>query len=188
MRRRQQSEKKYSCRKCGKDDLTWSWNFATKRRILLENNYTHKCLSTPTSEDEDVRSTKCRHCGSQDVLWVKRSEKYELTESYGLPHICDQFKQYREDYKQALRDNYAFEKKWIHGHADDSECKKCKGRGIKQQKRKTRDGQPWLKVKRCLTCRGIGTFSVYHKKNYLKTLRELYWPYKPWMKWKNAPI
>lgn len=174
--------KKYECYRCNTKDLLFSWDFVRKKPILiLEGGPRHACL--PYQEDADVRATNCRYCGSQDVLWVRRDKKYELTESYGLPHTCDEYRQCYADHKAALREDYAFEKKWAKSQKENSKCKKCNGRGFKSRLRKRRhDSKPYYRFVPCKVCKNIGTFTEYAVKTYLKSLRKKYWPFKPWMR------
>ena len=185
----QHAKKLSTCRRCGVQ-ISWSCNRTTNRPAAIEPApiypgddrwRLHECPC------DDVSPTTCRYCGSTSVFWVKRDSKFELTEAYGLPHACEQFTQYKVNYRAALRDDYAFEKKWVNSFLDNAVCMRCLGTGYRI--RHGRDGGPpkrGLGCVPCKRCRHIGKFTADAKKFYLCSLRKKYWPWKPWMKWSKA--
>lgn len=82
------SDKAATCNDCQNADLFWSWNFLTGRSYLVDHlNYPHTC---PSPQTQDVFPGWCEKCQAPDLLWLRKQEAFELTESYGLPHACEQ--------------------------------------------------------------------------------------------------
>lgn len=229
------STESVTCTGCQASNLFWSWNFDTRKRLLVDKyNLPHHC---PTPNTRDVFPGWCVKCNAPDLLWLRKSNGFELTESYGLPHACEQdiviqdmsaakckhcdqadlfwvkvnakftlthssgtkhacaaYDPYMKDWAEAKRIDYAFEKAWVDSHPDNSECKKCKGKGqrtiLSKNKRlmkKYRSSEPILVLRPCKSCKRIGTFSPLMKQLYLKNLRKRYWPYRAGVhKWKKA--
>ena len=171
-----EEEKKSTCIYCDKGGLVWRWDFRFKVNVLYETEgedrgREHEC------EGRDMRPAKCRYCDTPGLVWIRRAgSKFELTEAYGLPHACPNIKKIYNDHKEALRINYALEKKWLKSIEDGYQCKRCDGLGYMKKT-----------YRRCKKCKGIGTFSFGKKKYYLLEMRKKYWPYNStWMKWKKA--
>lgn len=172
--RSRNKNKAVTCPRCKQGDVYWTTCRVIKRKILVDvNNVRHEC-------DIDIRPGACIYCKRTDELfWIKRDKKkVELVESYGLQHICPEFTKFLQDWKEALRINYAWEKKWVNSFPKDTKCPDCKHGVTFVQKRK------WTYMFRCTTCRGLGSFSGSNIHSYLKALRKKYWPYKPHFKWK----
>jgi hypothetical protein len=123
------------------------------------------------------------------VFWVRKTEnnkdKYEMIESYGLPHSCPEGRQFILDWNEAKRIDYAFEKARFKAIPDGTICKKCDGKGhtfqvIKNERILAQYGTnlPFRKAKLCRKCKSIAVFSAENKAFYLKNLRKKYWPYK----------
>lgn len=162
------------CQQCKTDGLYWSWDRTRDVPILVTTDgrdlpRVHDC-------DVDIKPGNCRHCKAPDLIWVRKSRtKYELVESYGLQHMCPEWRQYQEDYKEACRVNYKWEKAWLNSFPEDYRCPSCNGSGHILIKSKNKTKSAW---RRCKKCRGVGRFNDEHKRIILKQLRKLYWPYR----------
>lgn len=98
-----------TCKGCQEGGLSWSWNFAAKKPILIKDGYVHNC---PTPQTHDVFPGWCEKCKAADLLWIRKSYGFELTEDYGLPHACEQ------DPMKAIQD------------MSKASCKYCKTTGL----------------------------------------------------------
>lgn len=75
------------CKKCQEGGLFWSWNFYLKRPHLIDKYHSiHAC---PTPQTRDVFPGWCETCKAPELLWLRKQNGFELTESYGLPHSCE---------------------------------------------------------------------------------------------------
>lgn len=107
--------KAVTCKRCGEDGLTWisdlgRWKLtkADPQRLMMTD---HRCKEGP-------RPTTCKDCGANDLHWFQNhmedgSTRWTITESYGLPHACDERRKKQDDAKQKKRDFYAKEKERI---------------------------------------------------------------------------
>jgi hypothetical protein len=105
-----------TCKKCGEDGLTWisvfgKWQLAKAdpTRLMMTN---HKC------QNVESKPAVCRDCGANDLHWFQNkmedgTPRWMLTESFGLPHSCDERRKKLDDAKQQKRDFYAKEKERI---------------------------------------------------------------------------
>lgn len=183
------TNKTYACRACGKSGLIWRHNHNTKLNFLVEvgaTKYGKSHIYTHSCPEQDMRPGKCRYCKAVDLVWVRQNSKYELTESYGLPHACNERTEMWLAHKEALREDYARTKKWFNSFPEDFQCSACKGSGFRRRHTKGAN-KVCIAYWKCKKCRGVGTFSSNRKRLWLGSLRQKYWPYRPWMTWKNAP-
>lgn len=185
--------KTYSCKYCGEADLHWTYARRLKRRFLYRlgkcgEKIIHDCQEGQR-EENDISPGQCKYCGRDNLFWVKQAnDKFQLTEEYGLQHVCEQFKEINSALREARRMDYAFEKKWINSHEDNYECTRCHGKGYCTRFTYT----PRLSTYRynswpCKKCKRIGIFEPERKHLYLKALRKKYWPWKHGMKWSKIP-
>lgn len=76
-----------TCNGC-QQSLFWSWNFHKKKPHMVDKTgWPHDCK---TPHKQDVFPGWCDTCGSTDLLLLRGAYGFELTESYGLPHTCEQ--------------------------------------------------------------------------------------------------
>lgn len=177
-----------SCKLCGEPNLMWSWDFQKKRPLLVKfdpiffsSEEIHECPKIKTPDKGDLVPAICKYCKNPDLFWTKEGNKYELIETYGLPHICSEYKKIEEAHKEAKREDYARTKLWLKTFSEDHLCKRCKGRGSSLRTRKGKRNRQVYSIKKCSLCRGIGSFTEANKRLFLKKLRKSYWPYRPWM-------
>lgn len=169
------SIKSTKCSQCQVDNLFWGWNFRLKRPYLVdENRDPHEC-------EIDIKEGNCHYCKAPELFWIRKAKKFELTEAYGLPHQCAEFRAFVADAREAVRMNYAFEKQRMKSIPDDLVCPSCDGKKWARKHKRWRNGNELMLV--CFSCHGLGTYSVVAKKDYLGRLRRKYWPYKPHFKW-----
>lgn len=167
------SVKSITCTTCNTPDLFWSYDWRKRRSSLLDsNNRFHEC-------DVEIRPAECRYCKAKELFWVRKAKKYEMTESYGLPHVCPEYRQYHLDWRESKRIDYALTKKWLKSIPECVPCVPCEGTGWVAAKRKNR----FRTMMHCQSCKGMGMFTEHVKKEYLKRLRKKYWPYQPYHKW-----
>lgn len=80
------------CKRCGFEGVHWNQASVTKKWILYENVSGSKHLC----QDEKLKAVKCKYCRADDLHWAEevnratKEKKAVLTESYGLPHSCDE--------------------------------------------------------------------------------------------------
>lgn len=170
--------KQYQCFNCGKDLFySWTWDFANNKPALkTQSGYTHRCFAGSSHVNE--RPHKCKYCKADDLLWLRVNGKWQLLESYGLPHFCDGKYKYLAEKREALKRRYAAEKKRVLSKPVDSQCKNCHGKGFKIY---NTTGNVGMKTRKCRSCKGIGIYSTQRVKEHLATLRRRYWPFAPWM-------
>lgn len=113
------SRKTTTCKKCGVAGLSWYESYDGRWKLSITENGVikdHKC------EGSNEQDATCKYCGANDLHWYKEtmpngSTKNVLTESYGLPHACDQHKEYRKQQwellKKQKRDFYDSQKKTL---------------------------------------------------------------------------
>lgn len=76
-----------ACTSCQESNLFWSWNYAkNKPHLVNEYNAVHRCK---TPNKQDVFPGWCEKCHAPELLWLRRQDGFELTESYALPHACE---------------------------------------------------------------------------------------------------
>lgn len=98
-----------TCKKCGTANLNWWFGYEGWVLVSYLDRKQHTC------EGGEVNLVKCKYCPANDLHWMKETMpdgqiKSVLTESYGLPHECDERKQFIEKQKQDKKDLYAKEK------------------------------------------------------------------------------
>lgn len=178
------------CNKCKAPDLLW---LRKKEGFELTESYGLPHTCEQEHNIQDISAAKCRHCSTPDLFWVKVNAKFTLTCIDGTKHTCSGFHCYMNDWAEAKRMNYAFEKAWLKSIPNGTECKKCKGKSYttflsknKKTMYKFNSSEPMMMHRWCLHCKRIGTFTEISKKDHLKTLRKLYWPFKGGThKWKK---
>jgi hypothetical protein len=66
--------------------LFWSWDFRQKRPILIEDDKRrHNC-----SSGKDIFPGWCDTCKAPDLVFLRKEDRFELHENYGLMHTCPQ--------------------------------------------------------------------------------------------------
>ncbi len=81
------STETYTCKDCQESGLHWGWNYHSARRVLLGTFGVHHC---PTPNTKDVFPGWCDKCSAPELHWRRVQTGFELNESYGLPHACEQ--------------------------------------------------------------------------------------------------
>lgn len=155
--------KAVSCKRCSTDNLFWTQNLNGKWNLIDKVGNVHRC------NDGEFKSAKCKFCNAEDLHWAEETRpggpaKYVLTESYGLPHACDERLAHMATEKQRKKDEYTLEKKRI-TDTPDGNCSECSGRGYSGNQAGS-----------CLKCLGMGLFSEKTKKNMLYKVRLRIWP------------
>lgn len=183
------------CFKCNGKDLAWIRKEAQRFELTESYGLPHTCEQEEPIQGID--KAKCKFCHKTDLLWVKQKNKFTLTETTGLAHSCPLKDPFYKDWSEAIKDNYAFEKKWINSIPDEHKCKKCDGTGLlkylcrnKRLLIKYQTDQAVQVSKGCKKCKRIGHFTKLKKTFYLKELRKRYWPFKggihKWKKYDNG--
>jgi hypothetical protein len=78
-----------TCSGCGLENLKWVWNFSTKRPFLVQIGVGRHICPSPRHA-RDIFPGWCTVCKAPELSWVRKKEGFELMESYGLPHTCEQ--------------------------------------------------------------------------------------------------
>ena len=157
------------CKRCDADNVYWTQNAIGKWTLLNSDNVQHHC------DDGKLKAVKCKYCSADDLHWgeelvqggggVKRAV---LTESYGLPHACDERIAFLAKEKQDKKDKYEAEKKRINAIPDNKPCESCNASGYNFNSQ--------LISNRCVHCFGYGRFSPTTKKDMLAHVRRQIWP------------
>jgi len=157
------------CKRCGAEKVYWEKSINGKWTLFDENTARkHFCA------DNELKAVKCKYCTSSDLHWaeevdpISKGKKMVLTESYGLPHACDERIAFMAKEKQNKKDKYEAEKKRINEHPDGT-CPVCKGSGYSSDPSKNSMGV-------CGCCVGTGSFSYFTRKNQLALIRYRIWP------------
>ena len=164
------SKKTITCNKCGASGL--SWGHKDGRWVLANptDGSFHEC---PVRE---IKEVKCIYCNADDLWWSKEimengETRSVLTESYGLPHACDERRKHYEALSQAKKDEYAREKERISAIPDNSPCVYCS------------DGVAAIPVHHsfpdksyCQVCGNRGKITKEAKKRMLWKIRQRIWP------------
>lgn len=153
------------CKRCGAEGVYWTQTRYRKWILLTQKDEQHHC------DDGKLTAVKCKYCNSDDLHWAEeinpytQAKKMVLTESYGLPHACDERLAFIAKEKQDKKDKYEAEKKRIAAHPDGV-CMQCKGTGYSADS-----------VGYCSSCVGHRTFSETSRKRMLNSLRMKIWPH-----------
>ena len=156
-----------NCKRCDASDLCWAQNAMGKWILLTKDGKPHHC------DDGKIKAVKCKYCSANDLYWAEelnthtKEKKAVLTESYGLPHACDERLAFLAKEKQDKKDKYEAEKKRLTSIPDGS-CEPCKGTGNNLAST-TGFGL-------CSNCHGLGRFSERNKKAMLAEMRRKIWP------------
>lgn len=155
------------CKRCDMDGLSWYQTIHGKWMMRDKNGEQHRC------DDGNIKAVKCKYCNAADLYWaeelntVTQQKKAILTESYGLPHACDERIAFIAKEKQDKKDKYEAEKKRINA-TPTGPCEPCKGSG--------NGGIVLGAYSHCPHCYGHGQFSDKNKKSMLATIRRQIWP------------
>lgn len=151
-----------ACKRCSKTDVYWIQDFRGKWTLIESaDGSQHRC------QDGQIKAVKCKYCPADDLHWAEDNttgrNKMVLTESYGLPHACQERIDFFAKEKQAKKDQYEFVKKTLES-IPDGNCPTCNGRGNDAN------------YNTCKTCRGYCRISKAAKKQILRTVRIEIWP------------
>lgn len=180
------------CEKCHAPDLLW---LRKKTSFELTESFglPHPCGLENDNAIQEMSSGRCKYCNTDGLIWVQVGSKYILNQPDGTKHTCAAFNTFMQEWAEAKRINYAFEKAWLKSKPDDSVCKKCKGEGFtsfisksKANMQKYNSADPIPMRRPCLKCKRLGIFTSEKKKFFLKQLRKKYWPFRGGIhKWKT---
>jgi hypothetical protein len=154
------------CKRCNAENVFWSQSM--NGRWTLTDNAT---LQQHFCEDGKLKAVKCKYCSADDLHWaeeinpVTQLKKVVLTESYGLPHACDERIAAIAKEKQDKKDKYEAEKKRVANHPD-GKCPTCGGTGYSSPNFFTS----------CPNCYGQATFTERTRKTMLAVVRAKIWP------------
>lgn len=124
-------------------------------------------------ESDTIKTVKCKYCQSDDLHWAEDSlkkdgtKKMVLTESYGLPHACDERIAHASKEKQDKKDKYEAIKTRVNT-TPDGKCKECDGKGT--------HGAYHVR-KLCVSCAGHGKFDGRSRRLMLAHVRNEIWPH-----------
>lgn len=155
------------CKRCGFEGVYWNQSSATGKWILYEKNTYNKHFC----QDDKLKAVKCKYCRADDLHWAEEVDpntqlkKAVLTESYGLPHSCDERISFAAKEKQGKKDRYSAEKERV-AAMPDGLCTQCRGTGLMTDGNKSY----------CSSCRGYGSFSDQGRKWILASMRRELWP------------
>ncbi len=156
------------CKRCNFEGVYWSQSSVTKKWIMYDNvsGKKHFC------QDGNLKFVKCKYCPADNLHWAEeidpntQDKRAVLTESYGLPHSCDERIAFVAKAKQDKKDKYAAEKVRVAAEPNGP-CTKCKGVGMLYEPIATT----------CDCCRGYGQFSDYTRTGMLTLMRHKLWPH-----------
>lgn len=157
--------KTVACKKCQTPNLFWIQSNITGKWTLQDAvGGRHSC-------GDSIRLVKCKYCNSEDLHWAEElqpdgGKKMILTESYGLPHACDEKLAALAKQRQEKKDAYQAIKTKIN-NIPDGPCPSCSGTGR---------GKPPSTSWHCEDCCGHGTFSMSSRKSILYQARQKIWP------------
>jgi hypothetical protein len=84
------SDKATTCSSCLDTEVYWGWHRRANKPFLVDKHgYPHGC---PAPDTKDVFPGWCEKCPATDLVYLRKKDGFELTESYGLPHACEQSK------------------------------------------------------------------------------------------------
>jgi hypothetical protein len=151
-----------NCKRCNTPNLFWLQTVQGKWYLQDENGI-HRC------NNEQLKPVKCKYCNANDLHWSEEINPYTgltkatLTESYGLPHACDERLSFVAKQKQEKKDKYEAEKQRI-STAPNGKCLVCDGKGI-------------FEYRTCSACLGHGIFNDRNRKYMLSKIRQTIWPH-----------
>lgn len=164
-----------SCKRCNSPDLCWTQNASGKWILVGKDGLQHHC------DDGKIKAVKCKYCNANDLYWAEEvdpnawakapehQKKAVLTESYGLPHACDERLAFIAKEKQDKKNKYEAEKKRINAHPAGI-CETCRGTGCNQH------NSQLSPFGLCSNCHGKGNFDVRSKSLMLAEVRRQIWP------------
>lgn len=164
------------CKRCDAPDLYWTQGLNGK--WLLRNSIDdsqHHC------DDGKIKAIKCKYCNAADLYWAEemntgtQQKKMILTESYGLPHACDERLAAIAKDKKDKKDKYDAYKQQINA-IPNGVCTTCKGTGYCNTNQIAPLGTQGGVFGLCSTCRGHAKFNEHTKKIMLATERRKIWP------------
>lgn len=160
-----------TCKRCDAKNVYWFQGHNGKWILKnSEDGQLHVC------EDGKLKAVKCKYCNADDLHWAEevnpqnQTKKMVLTESYGLPHACDERIAFVAKEKQQKKDKYEAEKQRILAHPE-GKCPQCSGNGYGNTG--SLMNNPYA---RCASCYGYGYFSEKSKKDMLSIKRREIWP------------
>lgn len=163
------------CKRCDAENVFWMQNANGKWQLCEERTGTpHYC------DDGKLKAVKCKYCPANDLHWaeeidpITKHKKMVLTESFGLPHACDERIAFIAKEKKDKKDKYEAEKKRINEHPE-GKCPTCKGTGNNTT---SQISVSW----HCANCYGWGSFSPNTKKSIIAASRDKIWPNMPLFK------
>lgn len=163
-----------TCKRCSTPSLKWEQSLGGKWILYTyPEGQPHRC------NDEELKPVKCKYCTANDLHWAEdvnphtKAVKMVLTESYGLPHACDERLAIVAKDKQEKKDKYELEKKRVTEHPEGP-CFVCKGTGYTPNTS--------LAFATCPTCSGWGRFTDKTRKSILTNIRNQIWPNLPGFK------
>ena len=155
------------CKRCDAENMFWSQNSNGKWQLKDERGNMHHC------DDGKLKAVKCKYCNAADLHWAEevnphtQDKKAVLTESYGLPHACDERLAFLAKEKQDKKDKYEAEKTRVNAHPE-GRCTPCNGTGNNLA---NPNGYGL-----CTNCHGHGSFTERTKKAMLASTRQKIWP------------
>ena len=157
------------CKRCNAEGVYWERSLTGKWTLFEESTAKrHFC------QDEKLKAIKCKYCSSADLHWaeevdpITQNKKMVLTESYGLPHACDERIAFVAKEKKEKKDKYEAEKTRIM-NVPDGICSACRGTGYSHNATQNILGT-------CGNCIGFGSFSERNRKAMLANVRLKIWP------------
>lgn len=77
-----------TCNACQTKGLFWGWDPRISKPMLVDMyRFMHHC---PTPKTDDIFPGWCDKCQAPELLWLRKQNEFELSEAYGLPHLCEQ--------------------------------------------------------------------------------------------------
>lgn len=154
------------CKRCTAENVYWIQDIRGKWRLNdASTDREHVC------DDSMLKPIKCKYCAAEDLHWaeeinpVTQVKKMVLTESYGLPHACDERIAIKNKEKQDKKDKYESEKTRINSQPEGP-CVPCKGTGYVQSSN----------FGVCPNCLGMRKFNTRTRDWILTSIRNQIWP------------
>lgn len=159
-----------SCKRCDAKNVYWSQGAYGKWVLHDQEGGQHKC------QDDKLKAVKCKYCPANDLHWAEeinpdtKETKHVLTESYGLPHACDERIATLAKEKQEKKDKYEAEKKRV-AALPNGPCIPCKATGNDLSPIGLRTGYGL-----CKDCKGHRHIDDRSRANMLAAMRREIWP------------